>query len=314
MNEIPVIEKPTPPKSGVINSVSSLLSWEIELRKQLIPPKRVHEPDRTEIWYRGVSSSKYELLPGIYRDTVTEWAEKTTAEAWLDDLPSTLAGDSAAKREHRRLVYEREMMAAFERDCGPLMPHETEQELYFGARHYLIPNRLLDWSLNPLVALFMAIFKDGSQPERRTGTPVIYAMEPAKHLNSEIKNQFADDVEEAIDVVTTYRSPPHYPKKGQKKRGSVKLPTPMIMPIRPHTKVGRIERQSSRFTLHCHGAPPIALANRSTLQCRAVSDTGAHNEEMIEQLSRLNINQFTVYGTLDRLVQEIKLKFRYGQK
>jgi hypothetical protein len=304
MNQIPEIERPRPDMRHSIRSVSGLLEWEMELQ-ELMPDKKPHEPDVTEIWYRGVSSSRYELLPGIYRGTVTEWAAKSKTEAWLDgldDVPEGQRDDDVARRELRRLNYEREMIAAFERDCGPLFAHDDEQELYFAARHHLIPNRLLDWSVNPMMALFMAIAEDNGQKGRLRGQPVLYAMEPVEHLRAgHLFNQYDDEVDEAVKVITMYEDPSYDSEH-------------RVLPIRPHTRVGRIERQSSRFTFHCFGAEPVPLRKAKTLQCRPVSRNSRELKDMRRQLARLSINQFTVYGTLDRLAREIIDRFGYDQR
>jgi hypothetical protein len=247
MNPLPEIERPHPDRRHNIRSVSELLEWEGELQ-DLMPEKRAHEPDVTEIWYRGVSSDRYELLPGIYRNTVTAWAANNKDEAWLDgidEMPDELQDDRAERRELRRLNYEREMMAAFERDCGPLLVHHDEQELYFEARHHLLPNRLLDWAVNPMVALFMALEEDNKRAKgSHGGHAVLYAMEPVAHLSAgQLFNQYDDEVEEAVNVITKHHDPPYDSES-------------RILPIRPHTRAGRIERQGSRFTFHCYRAKP----------------------------------------------------------
>ncbi|WP_239709057.1 FRG domain-containing protein [Luteibacter sp. 9133] len=86
-----------------------------------------------EMIFRGVTDESFKLIPSIGRDT---------AKNTLGDI-STL---------------ESKMLQEFKRLTVPLLrtPPETDFEWLFLAQHYGLPTRLLDWSSNPLVALFFA--------------------------------------------------------------------------------------------------------------------------------------------------------------
>lgn len=160
-----------------------------------------------------------------------------------------------------------------------------------------MPSRLLDWSVSPLIALFMCVFPEPRGPSRGRNTQekpreedgVLYAMDP-KELDPPgyICHQHDPMVEKAIEAVTMWKRP------GK----------PAILPIRPHTLAGRIDRQSSRFTLHCHGAKP---QRNQTLRSRRVPIDC--KERIRRQLERIGVNEFSVYYTLDRLASDISDRF-----
>lgn len=91
------------------------------------------EDDRT---YRGVSRHHYELVPALGRMTQYD-----------DDLLED---------------YEWRTIDEFRRRAKPLVtdPPADDWEWLFLAQHHGLPTRLLDWTSNPLVALFFAVAED----------------------------------------------------------------------------------------------------------------------------------------------------------
>lgn len=85
-------------------------------------------------WYRGCRDTSNPLLPGLYRHPTKKQIEEL-------------------------LQLEDELLAWFRRKS---VPYQTRQlnnawEYLFFMQHYLVPTRLLDWTENPLVALYFAL-------------------------------------------------------------------------------------------------------------------------------------------------------------
>jgi hypothetical protein len=233
----------------------------------------------SQLWYRGVSEEFSKLAPGVYRDGFTARASKLNSDK--------------GNIEAQRLRLEREMISQFRTAGASFLGRGSLVEIYFTAQHFGMPTRLLDWSTNPLAALFFAC--DGA----RTKNGVVYAMDARKVIPlGAMKN----DKERLYQSVMTMRNPyVEYTIGLSFWVTSKEHREPYVLPVRPDIIPGRIGQQGSCFTLHMHGAQPATNPTLATIVVAA-----DRKGPIREELHRLNINEFTVYYDLDHLSKEIK--------
>lgn len=121
-----------------INSVSELLTLLKKYRDQFGQSHR-----GSDFIFRGMSNKTWPLLPGVFR----EYTEPQKS--------STVLGSSYSGRVYT--AHEMEMLAHFKKEAGGILPNISQNDEFVWlqyAQHYGIPTRLLDFTTNPLTALY----------------------------------------------------------------------------------------------------------------------------------------------------------------
>jgi hypothetical protein len=272
---IPVIKTPKPDRT--VNSLAEFIEASGNWHSKNSQPGTGM---LSNLWYRGVNQQFDSQAPGVYRPDFTKRAEKYTVKEDVED---------------KRLRLEREMISNFRVVGAAFLSQYSLTEIYFSAQHYGMPTRLLDWSTNPLAALFFAC--DGQ--EARDG--YVYAMDARKMIPDNAL-RFKGSMERLWPSVYTMR----FPMVGSAVRRSFwEEPKPEIkpyvLPVRPDVVPGRIGQQSSCFTFHLHRAEPVDNPTLITIGVKASQKSAIRDE-----LHRVNINQFTTYFELDHLSKEIR--------
>jgi FRG domain len=242
----------------------------------------------SRIWFRGIGKIYPKQLPGVYR------------EDFSNRLEVFNIGRSI---EEKRLNLERELLKEFRTSGAMLLRDSSEIDIYLIAQHYGMPTRLLDWTTNPLAALFFAVECENKHNEDGE----IILMDASKTL-PEVR-EGADGNIELFDVATT-RHPYVKDAIGESFWINPEINRdPIIIPIRPNHHPGRIAQQSSCFTLHMHNASP--KINRTLEKIKVNADS---KKKILKELNHMNINHFTIYQDLDHLSKDIKrcwsIKFR----
>jgi len=263
-----------------IDSVSAFLQAITDWRvKHKIAERGFH----SRVWYRGHSKRTYSLVPGVYRSEFTKLAQTCSN-----------VGDD----EERRLTLERDMLNEFRTTGATFFNPDHIISLYFIAQHNGMPTRLLDWTSNPLAALFFTV----EDEDNNDGD--VFVMEPTKLIPRPTRRLDKSKPNLVWPHIHTMRHPFVRDRIGitfwQIPKNKWE-PEALIIPVRPDNTAGRIGQQSSCFTLHMHKSKS---GNNPTLA--QIKVPAKHKPNLRAELHRLNINNFTIFNDLDHLSAEIK--------
>lgn len=133
------------------------------------------EPNREEFWYRGVCNSTYDLIPSLFRN-----------------LPESSCAQQGKKQEFgkRRLMVPYGYQVAMIRQAYMQtktyysllekneMPLAVRQAFF---QHYGVQTNFLDFSTNPLSALYWALYPDDESDRKKVSEAAVYVFSPKKY-------------------------------------------------------------------------------------------------------------------------------------
>lgn len=237
----------------------------------------------TSTWFRGESKEHKLLIPKLYRGI----SENQILQA---------------------LKKEKQYFQEFRRRAISLVDGIDKNDLwtwYFLIQHYGGPTRLLDWTSNATVALFMAL----NSSQSRKDNPVVYLM-ASTILTDYAFNDIGRETEETARVL--------YPGEDGTDLWISNLGAkPSTIPDSPISLLpaysdSRITSQKSCFTLFGKRLNGFVKNNQQiTCTCcdqkilNKIIISGDAKQNLLSELARIGITSETIYPGLEGLTQEI---------
>jgi hypothetical protein len=222
-------------------------------------------------WWRGQADTGWKLRPGVYRS----------------NFP--------AKEEWERILLENHLAQDFRVESAGLIEGSNDlDKLYFLEQHYGLPTRLLDWTTNPLAALFFAC------SEHKKDDGALFFMDAYQlAVTQETKDKGYQGVvtmrhpgfQKALKTICDWA---HKPPWG--------FPD-FIMALRPDYSDLRIVLQRSCFTFHVPDGKELTLAHNASLKKYTVPSKAKNT--LLHELILLGVDEFSIYGDLDHLASRL---------
>jgi hypothetical protein len=179
------------------------------------------------------------------------------------------------------------MQKNFRRRCMALPPlnYMTENDNWkwlFHAQHHGLKTKLLDWTTNPLVALYFSVEKIVSKIEYNTINGCVWLLRMDKERFKELEN--LPDPEKNKNWIGI--SPP---------------------PINQ-----RIERQSSKFTYHPKPCEPLINENTDTndIIMICINNINNANEKIIRELGIMNVHHASLFPDVDGIAKFVDEEYK----
>ena len=233
----------------------------------------------TKLWYRGVSHTKYELIPKVYRDRL--WERHEDYEWWL--------------------------LIDFTNKARQFIPNHdsyTEWSWYFTMQHYGLPTRLIDWTEASLFALYFAV-----RDLDNTYITSVYIFDP--YWFDELQN----NKKSGNGVV--YNTDETAISEEQKKLLSSYLESDKEWPcfpicLQPPAIDKNIYAQKSVFTMHGKYMNPFKIIARKNKNARIakIRFSTKRAKYIKDQLLSMGISEGTLFPGLEGLSGD--LKWEYG--
>jgi hypothetical protein len=225
------------------------------------------------LWLRGHGDSTWELLPSAGR-----LAEQ-----------GGLYNPSRMPTKESFYEVENDALQRFRRDSYPFVQRPlSDWEAITLGQHHGLPTRLLDWSSNPLVALFFAAEthwdKDGSIfAHRRRHESKFYI---SMFYGQNFKNR---DVPEPLEV------------------GGIKIVYPMLIANRLITQSGGFTIQDPLTSLIKRSGEVFLEKDLDLLQIYKWTIPAAAKPKIVAELHRVNVNRRALFPDLDGVGKGIQV-------
>lgn len=284
-----------------ISTLSEYLSA-IERLKTYYPGQGfiMNNPIAVTFLYRGLSKKCYNLLPGLFRTQDDECDKET-------------------KRTVRNSTYlsygtERDILQAFIQEASSIVPLPSDDLSRWAeyAQHYGAPTRFLDWSTNPLVALYFAC-KDQKEKTGRVWLLHAKNYERIPIADKTLPNRTRREIiEQIIAGSEDYSYPLLYTPYYVDARMSAQSSYFMVWGAKtePFEKMFSEEKYCMRLPEQDDGSRSYGTHEREALLFSFLVHAD-RKQPLLRELDTVGINEKTLFPGLDGIGRYVERTYRF---
>lgn len=228
--------------------------------------REVKSTYNSAIWYRGQANADWSLLPGLLRES--------------------------------RAISETTLLSRFKQSAAMLTESRPTSSFdwIFLMQHYGVPTRLLDWSENPLVALYFAVCDSNIHMDDDAAIWLLMPSELNKYANIIDKSEGSyipsfDDQE--VEGYST-----------ESVRQSQRLELFPIATIATRNNP-RIQAQMGTFTIHHNKSISIENVGDGKHTSKFIIPKESRNK-LLSELSLLGVNKFSLFPEMESIGNILK--------
>lgn len=288
----------------VINSIETFIKYLSFLKEEYPSNPIVSSPINTEFLFRGLSNHNYSLLPSAYRMHHSNYDDMSIENSLYLSFADEKAIINEFRNEARHFL------------TGTNIDNFIHWAEY--AQHYNVPTRFLDWTSNPLVALFFAC----SSAENDDGVVWCLHQKNYKRFTHDANSSEQWASLNGIPLVDLYE---------ELLKGTKEMPYPVI--YTPNYIDARMSAQSSYFLLWGNDRRPLDQIigenyyityiehndgivsfgeDQVTKILMKLVVTSSMKQTLLRSLDMLGINKKTLFPGLDGLGDYIKWKYQFN--
>lgn len=246
-------------------------------------------------WFRGHASRSWDLAPGLLRTGVLERVQQYTVNPGNDPDIEAIGLETA----------EQSLNEQFRRMATSMLPAGARAvDIYLLAQHHGLPTRLLDWTANPLAALFLAAVECPNDDGKVIAVVVDWRLTFGENHSNPLRVGLTFPPVSERDPLVVSTVEYLFDLSNQVHRPH----TPVIVPLRPDLRFGRMLQQDSCFTLHAPGSTAIQTLSSNSRHYFVRSTDKAR---LVLELDSIGVNWASLFPDLDHVTRQIKIAYRF---